>query len=177
MSTDTSWMIMQSAAVERTETDARRVGYRVYVPRYRKLISPHGADRRSAVTIRPVFDGVLFVQDWRGWPKQTIGGEPRLMRAHRKGDYAKLSAGDIELMMRKEIAREYDDVKYAIGDGRPVLRDDLTIGGQVSFERFGDRVVGVLEELSENGMAFVRAHFLGREIKIAIAARELDAVA
>lgn len=170
-----AWVIVQTAAAERTETDLRRTGYRVYLPRYRKALWPHGADRRINTSMRPVFRGLIFCQDWRGWPKQTIGGEPRLMLAP-TGRAAKLVDADIDLIMRRERELQYDDIKYPAGGGKPVVRDDLVIGAEVAFERFGERVIGALDELSENGKAFVRVFFLGRETRTEINADALDMV-
>jgi hypothetical protein len=175
VATAPSWVIVQTNAEERTEVDLRRAGYRAYVARYRRLTSPHGADRRQLTTMRPVFPGIVFVQDWRGWPKQQIGGEPRLMLAYRGSRPATLDDRDIDLIMRKERALEYDDIRYPAGSG-PLLRDDLEFGGLVGFERFGERITGVLEELTDNGKAIVRSIFFGRDVRTTVDAETLDQI-
>lgn len=169
-----SWVIVCTNAVDRTEVDMLRIGYRVYLPRYRRRLSPHGADRRIATAMRPVFAGMLFAQDWRGWPQASISGEPRLMRAIRGGNPATICDGDVALMQRREREGAFDDVSYPAGLAKPPMRTDLKIGQTVTAERFGDRIVAVLEDLSENGIAIVRWALLGRENRTTIAAAELD---
>ena len=75
------WVIVETkqSAEEVAERSLRQAGYRVYLPRYRKLLSPHGRGRQPVTSMRPLFARVLFVQDWRGWPALPISGTVGLM--------------------------------------------------------------------------------------------------
>lgn len=102
--------------------------------------------------MRPLFQGMLFVQDWNGWPKYWITGIIGLMR--RNGTLTRISDEDIRIMMDRERLREFDDVIYSpVG---AVIRDDLIVGADYEVDVLGKRVIGVLEQLSDNGKAIVR---------------------
>lgn len=168
-STSPPWSIVETkcSSEELAERGLRSTGYRVYLPRYRKLLLPHGRTRQSATAMRPLFARLLFVQDWRGWPTQIVAGVVGLMRITAKGPPAKLIDDDIAKMIAKERAGAFDEVRYPLGHGiTAYVRDDLEVGDKVEFEMFGERIMGELEELSADGKAVVRAMLLGRETPI-----------
>jgi hypothetical protein len=118
--------------------------------------------------MRPLFQGIVFVQGWRGWPKYWINGVVRLMS--RNGGLVQVSDLDIQIMMDRERRREFDQVLY--GPGGAVIRDDLIIGGEYQVELFGNRIMASLEELSSSGKATVR-DLLG--IKWTVPVEQLEA--
>lgn len=143
---------------------------RNYAPYYRRIV--HTRDGRPETRLTPVFSGILFVQDWRGWPKYTIRRNRGLMRRG-NGNIATISDDDIWVIMRKEREMKYDEVRFRLG-GKAVVRDDIEVGDRVTFDRLGQRVEGVLAEaLSPNGLAVVRALFFGRETRTTVPAAEL----
>lgn len=76
-----SWVVVLTSAAELTERDLRKAGYRVHLVRYRKLLTPHGAQRRPASILVSLLKNAVFVQDWRAWPLHVVvAGSPRLMR-------------------------------------------------------------------------------------------------
>ena len=118
--------------------------------------------------MRPLFQSIVFVQDWRGWPKYWINGVVRLLS--RNGGLVQVSDLDIQIMMDRERRREFDQVLY--GPAGAVIRDDLVIGGEYQVELFGKRIMASLEELSSSGRATVR-DLLG--IKWTVPAERLEA--
>lgn len=156
-----AWAVVMTRSEDLTARDLLRCGYRVYLPRYRKVLWPHGADRRPTSIMVPLFRGMLFAQDWRGLPKhQPIGGEPRLMSAYRGAGTYKLADEDIGIIRERENACAFDEVLYPIGPGMGfIIRDDIPEGTQVEFEQLGTRIVGELQGLSDNGKAFVNTVF------------------
>lgn len=171
-----AWVIVCSRAPEVTERDFRRVGYRVYLPRYRKAIWPHGVERKPASILSPLWSGILFAQDWRGWPEgQRIGGEPRLMRGM-SGKHARLSEGDVVKIMDKERALEFDEVKYPAGGGMVIVRDDIPIGADVQIELRGARIRGVLHDLTDAGKAVIEYIMLGGPVRSTVDAGALSLV-
>lgn len=170
-----AWTIVMTKSMheEIAERSLRQAGYRVYLPRYRKLISPHGRQRKPTTAMRPLFSGLLFVQDWRGWPEVPITGTTGLMQA--SPGVAKLSDHDITLIMGRERACEFDDVRRPQGSGL-IIRDDIEPGDDVEIEAFGARILGVLDELSENGKAIVSAMVFGRSVRMEVDAAALELV-
>lgn len=170
-----AWTIVvaKSLQEEIAERSLRQAGYRVYLPRYRKLISPHGRERKPTTAMRPLFSGLLFVQDWRGWPNTPVIGTVGLMQA--RPGVAKLTDDDVALIMVRERACEFDDVRRPSGGGT-VVRDDISPGDEVEIEAFGARIMGVLDELSENGKAIVSAMVFGRTVRMEVDAAALEAV-
>lgn len=150
------WAIVQirSGSEEAAEKRFRQSGYRPYLPHYRKLISPHGRNRKPTPVMRPVFTGLLFVQDWRGWPILAIPGSMGLMPAS-GGRKAQLSDDDVAKMQAKERAEEFDKGLRPPTNGI-MTRDDLAIGDTVEFEISGRQILGILEDLSPNGKAIIR---------------------
>jgi hypothetical protein len=173
--TEAAWAIVRThpQAEDVAERSLRQVGYRAYLPRYRKLLLPHGRDRRPATALRPLFVGIVFAQDWRGWPQHTVSGTNGLFRV--AGTTAKLSHADIEIMQRKERQCEFDDIKRPPSGG-VVIRDDIAIGDDCEVEMFGVRVMAVLDELSDDGKAVLRATILGREVRTEVDADAIHPV-
>lgn len=170
-----TWAIVRTMpqAEEVAERSLRQVGYRVYLPRYRKLLLPHGRDRRPATALRPLFFGILFAQDWRGWPQQSVSGTSGLLKI--AGNAAKLSAADIEIMQAKERACEFDNIKRPPSGG-VVIRDDIKPGDDCEIDMFGQRIMAVLDELSEDGKAMLRVMIFGRAVRTEADANALYAV-
>lgn len=173
--TEPSWAIVRTLpqAEEAAERSLRQVGYRAYLPRYRKLLLPHGRDRKPATVLRPLFAGIVFAQDWRGWPQQSVTGTNGLLKV--AGNTAKLAAADVDIMRRKEWDCEFDDIKRPPSGG-VVIRDDIKPGDDCEVEMFGQRVMAVLDELSEDGKAVLRVAILGREVRTEVAAEAIHAV-
>jgi len=170
--TEPTWAIVRTLpqAEEVAERSLRQVGYRAYLPRYRKLILPHGRDRKPATVMRPLFVGIIFAQDWRGWPSHTVTGTAGLMRL--AGHNAALSHADIEIMQAKERACEFDDLKRPPAGG-VVIRDDIKPGDECEVEFFGERLEAKLDGFSDDGKAILRMVILGREVRTKV---DADAV-
>lgn len=164
MTTEPAWAIVRTLpqAEEIAERSLRQVGYRAYLPRYRKLLLPHGRDRKPATALRPLFVGIIFAQDWRGWPTHTVTGTSGLLKI--AGNTAKLTNADIDIMQAKERACEFDDIKRPPSGG-VVIRDDIHVGDDCEIEMFGQRVMAVLDELSDDGKAVLRATIMCREVR------------
>jgi len=128
------WVIVETKphCEERVERGLRQHGYRVYLPRYRRLLTPHGSGRRDATAMRPLFSRIVFCQDWRGWPRASVTGVFGLMRMT-GGNTAKLPDSDIFVIMTRERAGEFDDVQFVVGTSRMVVRDDIASGDSVEF--------------------------------------------
>jgi hypothetical protein len=166
------WVIVETkqSAEEVAERSLRQAGYRVYLPRYRKLLSPHGRGRQPVTSMRPLFARVLFVQDWRGWPALPISGTVGLMLL-RPQVPAKLSDEDVVLILERERAGEFDEA-LPNGSGGAV-RTDIELGEEVEFEVFGRRILGVLDELTDDGKAVVSALMFGRIVSTSVSAAGL----
>jgi len=156
------WVIVETrpAAEDAAERSLRLAGYRVYLPRYRCLVHPHGRSRSAVTVLRPLFPRLVCVQDWRGWPAMPIGCVVGLMSLQ-PGIPAKLSDEDVAYIMDRERSREFDQIdKYAVGD-------------TVEIDAFGSRIVGVLEALSKDGKATVSAILLGRTVRTTVKVEKL----
>ena len=166
------WVIVltKSTAEETVERSLRQAGYRAYLPRYRRLLLPHGFNRRPASMMRPLFARMVFVQDWRGWPNISITGATGLMQS--RPGLAAVCDADIALIMERERAGDFD---MAAPRGDSGLRDDLAIGDEVEFEvAFGAKVMGILEELTPQGKAIVAAMIFGRVVRTEVGAAGLN---
>ncbi len=151
-------------------------GYRAYVPRGRVLLKPHGAQRKPVATMRAVFSGLVFVQDWRGWPKDRISQVIDLMPGMRSGSYASLSAGDIAILMAQECRGVYETHAPRPPANGIVMPDAMGVGDAVEFDFAGTIVQAAISELSPNGRATIRATIFGRETELRVDAHELRAV-
>lgn len=170
------WVIVETkpSAEELAERSLRTAGYRVYLPRFRKLLSPHGRDRRQVTSMRPLFARVLFAQDWQGWPELPISGTVGLMHL-RPQVPARLSDEDVQIIMLRERACEFDEVKQPRGSGLGI-RTDIEAGDDIEFEAFGRRVMGVLEELTLGGKALVSALLFSGPVRTTVDAHSIRRV-
>jgi len=161
--TQPDWVVALSSAPETTERDFRKAGYRVHLVRYRKLLNPHGLQRRPASIMVPLLRNVVFVQDWRAWPRHVvIAGNPRLMPSYRGSTPAKLSDADMQFLIAKERSGVFDDIKYPVGPGMgAIIREDIPLGTNVEFDWLGKRVMGEIQGMTDAGKALI-ATFFGR---------------
>lgn len=174
MSEDWIVIITMSGGEDKCERALHEAGYRVYVPRYRKKIQPHGADRKAKPVMRPVFEGYVFVHDWRGWPDghQILkAGERMMMRPGNRP--VELKNVDIEVIRRREIEGEFDQIETP--RGKELKRTDIEAGDPVELELFGNRQA-VLEELTDDGKAVVEMMWFGRQLSVKVKADDLEAV-
>ncbi len=167
------WVVIVTRPMseEIAEKALRQFGYRVYLPRFRKILYPSGIVKRPAFSMRPRFPGYLFAEEWLGWPSEPIRGVIGLMRVGTQP--AKISDQDIHKLRGKEWRGELDDRRP---DDRPMKRDDLEEGDQVAIELAGNRILAVIEDLDDNGKAIIRAMMFGSEVRTRVDQRELEAV-
>jgi hypothetical protein len=159
------WVIVETkpGTEDIAERGLRLAGYRVYLPRYRCLVHPHGRSRSATTVLRPLFPRLVFAQDWRGWPAMPIGCATGLL-SFRSGVPAGLSDGDVALIMEREHRREFDETSQ------------FTIGDAVEIEAFGQRILGVLDALTHDGKATVSAMLLGRTVRTDVSTHRLHVV-
>jgi hypothetical protein len=147
-------------------------GYRAYVPRFRVLTYPHGQHRKPAATMRALFAGLVFVQDWRGWPREPISQV--IGRLPWNGGHASLSGADIAVLMDRERQGFYEPhAPRPPANGHVVPH--VQVGDQVEYYLAGQLVEGVLRDLSESGRATIRVAMLGREVEMRVDAVDLRA--
>ena len=160
------WVIVETrpAAEDAAERSLRLAGYRVYLPRYRCLVHPHGRSRSAVTVLRPIFPRLVCVQDWRGWPAMPINCAIGLL-SFQAGIPAGLSDSDVALIMDRERNREFDTVGQ-----------QFSIGDAVEIEAFGQRILGVLDALSPDGKATVSMLMLGRTIRTHVPVQRLHVV-
>lgn len=172
-----AWAIIttRSMCEDVVERGLWQSGYRAYVPRFRKVIQPHGTQRKPAATMRPVFSGLVFAQDWRGWPTQPISHVIGLMKSTRSGGLAKLSGQDVRFIMDRELAGLFDKMARPPSNGT-LTRDDLVVGERVEFDLSDNVMQAVLDGLSDDGRATVRSMILGRWVKTEVDADTLRVV-
>lgn len=143
-----SWVIVQTRTDETSAHSLHKTGYRTYLPLYRKAL---GETRHRGSIMRPLFGGIVFVQDWHGWPKQTILGALGLMRCGTNNVH--LDDSDIAILQQRERSGEFDDPMHHATRSR---RPDLAEGQDIAIDLLGNRILAVIEDLSENGRAIVR---------------------
>src|SRR5574338_1402241 len=150
------------------ERHLRRAGYRVYLPRYRRLLWPHGSERRGLPTLRPLFPGYLFAHDWRGWPQTRVAGVISLLRRP-DGRMVEVADADVMLIRRREYSGKFDDVSSPARSARG-KRTDISAGDAVGLDLLDSGVEAVVEELTDSGQAIVRTMMFGREARTTVAA-------
>jgi hypothetical protein len=162
------WVIVETrpAAEDAAERSLRLAGYRVYLPRYRCLVHPHGRSRSAVTVLRPIFPRLVCVQDWRGWPAMPINCAIGLL-SFQAGIPAGLSDSDVALIMDRERNREFDETPLA---------SRYKVGDAVEIEMLEHRIMGVLERLSPDGKATVSAMLLGRTIRTHVPVQRLHVV-
>lgn len=173
------WVIVmtKSSAEEQAERSLRQAGYRVYLPRYRKMLRGHrvaGWRATAALSMRPAFQGYLFVQDWSGWPLIPINGIVGLMMDGSNTPQT-MTTADIDKIRVKEWEGSFDEMPPPAH--RKARRDDLKVGAEVEFAFHGERIIGVLDGLSNNGKAIIRAMMFNREVRQQVPADEVAVVA
>jgi len=148
------WVVVvtKAAAEDVAERALRQAGYRVYLPRYRRPMWPHGAARSPQAVMRPLFTGFLFAHEWHGWPAIRVAGTVGLMRS--AGRIVEITDQDVALMWQREKSGLFDELPPP---------QALRVGNKVGMRVHGVEVLGVLEDLSENGKAVVRAMIFNRE--------------
>lgn len=170
---DWTIIIAKPNGEEIAERALREAGYRVYLPRYRRMLFPHGGGRAGRPVMRLLIPGYVFVNDWRGWPTLTIRGVNGIMRYD--GNTACLGDCVVREMMGKEYDGEYDESRSPRGPG--TKRDDLTIGQAVAVEHAGTRIIGSLTRLDDDGRAILTAMLMGREVRVRVDQEALENVA
>jgi len=168
-----AWVIVETriSCEEVVERGLRASGYRVYLPRYRRVLA-HGRNRRQTTAMRPLFARLLFAQDWRGWSDTPLNGVLGLMKVGQIT--ARISDCDVEIIMARERAGDFDEVRYPRISGKQI-RDDISPGDEVEIDMLGRRVRAVLKELSPDGRAIVEAMILGRMTRTEVDAEVLRA--
>ena len=176
--TEPTWAIIQTRT--RCEDIVAQgflnAGYRAYVPRYRVLLKPHGAHRKPVATMRAVFGGLVFVQDWRGWPKERISQVVGLMPGTRSGSYLSLSGDDIATLISLECSGFYEPHAPRPPANGIVLPDVLNVGDEAEFQLADEIMRGTIKRLSKAGRATMNACVFGRDIEIEVDAAELRTV-
>lgn len=160
--TEPSWAIVRtrSRCEDIVERGLREAGYRAYVPRFRVLTYPHGMQRKPAATMRPLFSGLVFVQDWRGWPKERISHVVGMMKSP-AGAHATISGSDIAILMDCERLGKYEP-HAPRPPANGVVVPHLAVGQQVEYDLFGTAIRAVIDDLSPNGRATIAAIFFDR---------------
>lgn len=164
-------------AEEQAERSLRQAGYRVYLPRYRKMLRGHhrpGWRAAGALSMRPAFTGYLFVQDWSGWPLTPVNGIIGLMMDGNSRPQA-MSTADIDEIRVKEWEGRFDE--SAPPAHRKEKRTDLNPGDEVEFVLHGERIIGILDGLSDNGKAIIKAMMFNRESRHHVPADEVTLAA
>jgi hypothetical protein len=151
-------------------------GYRAYVPRFRVLTWPHGAQRKPAATMRALFSGLVFVQDWRGWPQDRISQVIGPMPSPQPGIPATLSGADIAVLMDRERLGQYDLHAPRPPANGVVIPDALKLNDAVEYDLAGTVIEAVVRDLSPSGRAIIEGLFLGRVTRMTVETSELRAV-
>lgn len=172
--TEASWAIIRSRT--RCEDIVAQgflnAGYRAYVPHFRVLSWPHGAQRKPAATMRALFSGLVFVQDWRGWPKDRISHIIGLMPSPKAGVPAMLSGTDIAILMDRERLGQFE-LHAPRPPANGFVIPHVAVGEQVEFELAGQMIEGVLRDLSPDGRATISAAMFGGTVDVRVNAADL----
>lgn len=159
-----------------------RAGYRVYLPKYRKIlkgvrITADGRRVRSrgySLALRPLFPNYLFCEIW---PEQDLHrlivcpGVVNLLR-RRSGSPQILRAEVIEEIRAAEARGIFDQARPDTDSARPMKRFDLHAGDRVRTAQ-GD--VAELLHLDERNRARLLMKWLGADRLTTIDADELEA--
>jgi transcriptional antiterminator NusG len=101
----------------------QEIGFRAYLPMYRKRLHPNGRLKPSAIALRPLFRGYVFVDLDRNADWSEILGTVGVSGILRKPDRAVACIPDlvIEAIKLKEARGEFDDDRrskdYALEKG------------------------------------------------------------
>lgn len=167
-----SILLSKSAAETVAERSLREVGYRTYLPWFRKMVQPHGRDRRPSPVMRPIFPSIVFVQAWMGFGGRPLTGVDKCMQSYRGGPPATMLDTDIAILMQREREGAFDEIHPPRGAGL----EHLEVGGtyEYGWDGLDLALSAVLEELSPDGQATVRMMMFGRETRVQIDARALN---
>ena len=145
-------------------------GWRVYLPRYRKILRGHRRGARGEAVLRPLFPRYLFAElrpQWSGIA--NVPGVLALVGGMVDGCWRPylLAAEVIEEIRQREHAGEWDESR----EGR---RLDLVVGGMVAIPEL-DGMLGRLMGLGEDDRARVLIEILGRTVPATVRASGLVA--
>ena len=143
-----------------------RQGYRVYLPRYRRIVR-HA--RRRALVLRPLFPRYLFVgldrltQRWR--PIRSTAGVVGLVAS---GDEpVAVDAGIIEGLRRQEAHGAFDLIS-------PAQRLNPGDAVRVTEGPFAD-LIGRLLGMADHERVFILLELLGRTVRAEVSALAVEA--
>jgi len=162
------WYVVhtQLFAEARAMAHLERQGYRIFCPRYRKII--HHARRRTS-TLQPLFPSYLFVRldpvrdRWR-----SVNGTRGVMRLLTQGEHPlPVPRGVVESLQA-----------HMGGDGALDRVPSLEVGQivRVASGPFSD-LVGKLERLDAAGRVRVLLDLLGRSVSVTLHCGDLDPAA
>jgi len=179
------WVVVISkpSAEEVAERSLRQAGYRVYLPRYRKVIRGTRLDERGRrvrprgeIVMRPLFPSYLFAE------VDCLSRWSSLKRANGIADLiwrgevaAEMKAIVIDQLREAEQSGLFDEARPS---SKRIRRNDLPIGAEVRvldgpFSSF----IGKLASLDETGRAKALLDIFGRETPIEIDQDALELVA
>ena len=195
MSSALGWIVImsKSSAEHVAERTLQSAGWRVYCPRYRKLLrgtkiingKKVGIRRGGEVVFRPLFSRYIFCelhpeQQW--WPIRKAVGVDRIVMepstVTRPGEPdrialpALLHPEIIELIRQAMDAGEFDEYRPRIV--RNDLRQRLNRGERPMVRANGSGIVGRLVGLNDAGRAQVLISLLGREVQATADAGPLE---
>lgn len=160
---------------EFVESRVRQEGYRVYLPRYRKMLRGIriGEDGRrvrcrgpGTPVLRPLLAGFLFAELHPGqWLPRDIADRWRHWRWNNARAF--VSEAAVERMRDVERQGSFDEVR---GNG---LRSGLRVGGAAEVEIASQRMACVIDDLSDPDRVIVRAMLFNRETSLSVKADDL----
>jgi transcription antitermination factor NusG len=178
---DSSWGVVITKPLGE-EVAARALsngGWRVYLPRYRKILKGvrldaegrrHRTRGQGEIVLRPLFPRYLFVDlTRRAWSEMVrLPGVLALVGGVVGGEWRPYAVGDevVEAVRGAERSGRWDEA----GEGG--RRKDLKAGDRVRIAELGD-LVGELDEIGEDDRAWVLLTFLGRQVRPEVSARSL----
>lgn len=175
--TEANWGIVAAriGLEEFVEDRLRQSGYRVYLPRYRKILQGIriGDDGRrircrgpGTPVLRPLLAGFLFAELHTGqWLPRDIADRWRHWRWNNARAF--VSEAAIERLRQVEGEGQFDEVR---DDG---VRAGLRTGCAAEAEIAGQRLAVVVDDLSDPDRVIVQAMMFNREIPLIVKARDL----
>jgi transcription antitermination factor NusG len=183
-----AWIVVvaKPAAEELAERSLRQAGYRVYLPRYRKLL--HGVrleGRRrirtrgpGEIVLRPAMLGYLFAQVY-----MLDDDYHRAMRCKGVASFLRMGVGDPPAHISEDaVNRIRDDENAGMFDeprarrGKHVSRPDLAVGDQVRLEIGGMALAATLHSLDHSDRVVISYLLFGREMQARVDAHNLELV-
>lgn len=187
------WMVITARpmAEELAENTLKAAGWRVYLPRGRKVLRGIRIDPQTRkrirtrgfgeIVMRPIFAGYLFVELHPGqsWAPALAQRGVIGMLASRVGDGMRpklVTERGIEALRSAERDGEFDEARCRRGKANH--RPDLEIGARVAVEISGITLDGIIESLSDKrDQAIVRYMLFGRASRTHIGTKMLELVA